>query len=211
MKKYLSVFIVILCASYAWAQIPQRSDVMPGFFVPDGALRTTPKAEKLPPIEAMAYGEKMSEAYRKAQERKQALEQEKKQQEAAMPNANVQTPEKPKADLKEIAKHNSFLPQNMQKKTPSTKVQITDSTNIKPEISVPDSNVKTTNIEQSPTKTANTRPTDEQAQTDSPQKIFERIFTEHWQDLETIARGGTVNNPRLNKILADYQNQEHLF
>lgn len=45
--------VLIMTAPYAWAQTVQRKSVMPGFFVPNGALKTKSEPEKLPPVESM--------------------------------------------------------------------------------------------------------------------------------------------------------------
>ncbi|MBP5353412.1 MAG: hypothetical protein J6Y91_06620 [Alphaproteobacteria bacterium] len=102
MKKYILILIaLIFLPLYVSAQNVKRGDVMPGFFVPDGALQTQRQPEKLPPVEAIQYGKKMSDALMEAQIQKQQEAQKAQQKNTATHTTADNTAKKSK---------NSFLP-----------------------------------------------------------------------------------------------------
>ena len=233
MKKYILILVCVIAAPYVWAQNVQRNGVMPGFFVPSGALKTQTATEKLPSVESMAYKNKKD--YIQAQAQKaQRLEAEKQKREAAAKqektdlvntanNGAQNTLNKPYTDpaaisskKEQIKATNSFLPQTVKTKpisTISTSENEDENLYDDDEDFVNETKQESSDIVQNENKAPSRQQSAQQrtSQADSPQQIFALIFSEYEKDIKAISRGEFVENKRLNKILADYQNQEHIF
>lgn len=202
MKKYILALIFAITAPYVWAQNVQHGNVMPGFFVPNGALKTNSTPEKLPPIETMTYGQKNPAFHNNAQIQKPQAQnnaQNNATETVSVNNANnnnansVAKPTRLSTSNEQIKKLNSFLPQAIEKTTEE-------------QSDIVDNDKNTTN------DTVSDQPSDNTASSAvSAQDIFAQIFEEYQKDIQAISKNEFVENKRLLKILADYKNQEHLF
>ena len=225
MKKCVLILILIMTAPYVWAQTVQRKSVMPGFFVPSGALKTKSEPEKLPPIKVINY-EQQTTNDTKTEPHTVSIDNNYQ----SSPNQSSGGPAKISASTSQIKNNNSFLPPAITSNELPHAVEV-NIADINP-ASKPENNPKTTqpkiistsssdtvNVSQQPTTTVDeqiskqpTAQTDQNInQSDSPKEVFARIMAEHWKDLNAISSGNYSGNIGLNKILADYKDQEHIF
>lgn len=88
------ILFITLAAPCVWAQGIKRTDKMPGFFVPKGALNTQPRTEQLPPVSTMQYRGQQAQIVQEMQQQERekarlAEEEKQKQQRIAEHKAKM--------------------------------------------------------------------------------------------------------------------------
>lgn len=242
MKKYILITFICICipvflhaqtTQQSGAQTVQRNNIMPGFFIPNGALQTNNRAEKLPPVESIGYRQKMSDAVQQHQQqqiRQQQIKQQ--QQQAAQGKENAATlgttakttqttgnsfmPTKIKsADKPSIIpeptttpnKKIDTIPSNAEETQPTLEEITPSASTIKSNIADNPNTATATTAMNTPKTENNTSP----AATNPAKNAFDIIIEEYRQDLIDIGQGKYTPSKRLKEILDDYINKEHAF
>lgn len=126
MKKYfLAFFSTLIIAAGASAQVFKRTDKMPSFFVPNGALTTGQQKEKLPPISSMQYRGKQAPVVIEMQKQQQ-LQAAKAQQ--ITDNQTAENPANPeKLGVNQGSLKDTDISPKLVNQSPTTETSLTQS------------------------------------------------------------------------------------
>lgn len=178
-KNLLIIVLLILLAPGVWAQTIKRTTRNPGFFVPQGALQTGQRTEKLVPVEQMKYrGQPAQVVIDMQQQARQQAEQE------ANKVANQRALEKMRQERKEqvaVHEHDSNL------STSLSTINNTQSTNN-------NTLVNTTNAA-----------SEKLAGQEKDEEMFAQIIEEYRRDVKAISQRKPTRNQRLIDMIADYK------
>ena len=180
----LGALLLFSLSAVKAAQSLQRTDKVPDFFIPAGVLQTNPHQEKLPDVKQMQYqGQQAPIITQMEQERLARIEAEKqKRAEEEKERQKVLRKEKLRAQRK--AETQQRL-ENLKKNVAAE---------VKEEV-----------------KTADNTPKQEiKIEVDENADIHTRILQEYVVDLDKISRGEAVENKRLQEMLADWTDENHL-
>ena len=178
-KNLLIIALLIILAPDVWAQTIKRTTRTPGFFVPQGALQTGQRTEKLVPVEQMKYrGQPAQVVIDMQQQARQQAEQE------ANKIANRQALEKMRQEREE---QTALKEPDNNLSAPLPPIEDTQST----------SNNVAVNT---PTATA-----EELAEQKKDEELFSQIIEEYRHDVKAISRRIPTRNQRLIDMIADYK------
>lgn len=185
MKKliFLLILLFISAVTPAATQTIQRTDKMPGFFVPKNALKTKPTQEKLPSVEAMRYkGISMPLTQEQIQARQQRLAEEQKKAEQ----------QKKQEQLNNLVQQK--IQQHQRSKPADKPVIIQDMPKEQPIVEQPPV-LPTEKLARATTK----------KQPYQDEKV-EQIIKEYKENTKSISNRQPFSNPRLKNMIADYKN-----
>lgn len=182
-KNLLIIALLITLSPDVWAQTIKRTTKTPGFFVPQGALQTGRRTEKLVPVEQMKYqGQPAQVVIDMQQQARQQAEQE------ADKIANRKALEKMKQERDEqiaMHEHNNNL---------SVSLPSTDNTQA----------VDNTTVMNTPTLTSEELTTQKK-----DEEMFTQIIEEYRHDVKAISQRKPTRNQRLIDMIADYKDIDH--
>ena len=225
MRRNVLIIVFCLCAANVYAQVVQRKDTMPGFFVPGGALSVVSKPEKLPPVPQFNHQRAASvttNANTKQFEDKREIvdgsnKKIKTKYENNESNQISYGPIIP--DVSPVANENSRVEETESKAVNNiTKSKLP--TNIKTMPSwvkkVPPQNLK---VEKIKTDMKENHPAADEyddkllsevkkATKETSDGKVDQLFEEYLQDREVISRGEPYLNPNLITILNDYKDED---
>ena len=198
MKKLITIFILCFLTGIATVHAAyQRHQKQPNFFMPAGAMRDTVNK----PIALPRQTIRQKPAQNKAPQ-------------ISKNNLKTQTPKKP---IKQAESKKNAAPQiQTAVENPAKAENVNSAENIPITPLLPEKS--STKIKKNQFETMHTPPMiaqntpiiNEKTKTNTPeQNAYTQSFEEYDADLQAIADGKTGFNPRLQKMLADFKNQEH--
>lgn len=186
MRKFfiLGALLLFSLSAVEVAQSLQRTDKVPDFFIPTGVLQTEPHQEKLPDVKQMQYqGQQAPIITQMEQERLARIEAEKQK-----------LAEEEKERQKALRKENLRAQRKAETQQKLENLEKNVASEAKKEV-----------------ETVDNAPKEEiKIEVDENADIHTRILQEYVVDLEKISRGEMVENKRLQEMLADWTDDNHL-
>ena len=209
MKKY-SVFLIalLLLAPCVWAQTFKRTAKNPGFFIPQGALQTGNKPEKLVPVEQMRFRGQQApvvlEMQLQAQE-KARKEAEEKAKQAALEKKKQEFENQerlPQAEPSEIlTEEKSAASGELTDYVSNENIAEQKNTNV-----VNDENKKLSPMEAARIKAQKIKSEqNRQAATGEDEAKFAQIIEEYRREIKAISESKPLPNRRLIDVISDYK------
>ena len=208
MKKYWCIFIsLILLAPCVWAQSFKRTAKNPGFFIPQGALQTNNKPEKLVPVDQMRFRGQQApvvvEMQRQAQEKAQK-EAEEKAKQAASEKKKQEDEIRQKLRQQELAKT-----QQEEKNIDNTKVAVNVEENQATNVTFTE-NKKLSPMEEARLKAKKIKSAQsKQTIALDDETKFAQIIEEYRSEVKAISEGRPLPNKRLIEVISDYKDIDH--
>lgn len=188
-RLFLIIFFICGCFFMNIAESFQRTDKNAGFFVPNGAFQPAKKQEKLPSVQQMQYQGSQAPVIMEMEQEKLAKQQAEAEAEKKRLQKQKQQLEAEKK-LMEIKQKRQMLAQKRAEEIKQKQqIEKQPTKDVAKEVLVP-------NIEAQPMQS-------------KPTSIYEQIMAEYAQDLQNISQGLPVNNPRLNNMLNDFNDEVH--
>ena len=233
MKKYwLFLISLILIAPCVWAQGFKRTTKNPGFFMPQGALQTNNKPEKLVPVDQMRFRgqqapvviemqrQAQEKAHREAEEKAQQAELEKKKQED---EARQKQRQQELAKLRQEEKNtnteettDSLSTANIKEEQDTNTSYVENSHKENKKLSpMEEARLKAAGIKSAQNKQtekhgdkAKSAP-DKQAKEQKNEEKFAQIIEEYRREIKAISEKKPLPNKRLINVISDYKDIDH--
>ena len=224
MKKYILLCLLFAFAPLAVAQNVNRSTVMPGFFVPDNALKTTTAPENLQVNSAAQYrGKPVAEIYEMQtvevyeEANPQPLQPTNTAQNKPQNTADTAVGPMPQGPMQnnetaEPRGYSSYGEPYVGEGGEAEEIVAESGFFVSEEQASPYSDIKSEadkirealkhmSVEEYMQQLA-------KGDSDDNSSVYEQIFSEYKQDIERISRNKPVINSRLENMLADYRDED---
>lgn len=188
----LFLTIVFICGFFStdMAQSFQRTDKNAGFFVPNGAFLPEKKQEKLPTVQQMQYQGSQAPVIMEMEQEKLAKQQAEAEAEKKRLQKQKQQLEAEKKLMEIKQKRQLQVQKRAEQIKQKQQIETQPAKNVAKEVPMP-------KIEAQPMQ-------------NQPTNIYEQIMAEYAQDLQNISQGLPVNNPRLNNMLNEFNDEIHI-
>lgn len=212
MKKLITIFILCFLTGIATVHAAyQRHQKQPNFFMPAGAMRDTVNKPIALPRQtirqkpAQNKAPQISKNNLKTQTPKKPIKQAESKKNAA---PQVQTAAENPAKSENVNSAENIAPNPLKATETTENLPITPLLQEKSSTKIKKNQFET--MQTPPIIAQNTPIINEKTKTNTPeQNAYTQSFEEYDADLQAIADGKTGFNPRLQKMLADFKNQEH--
>ena len=189
-RLFLIIFFICGFFSTDMAQSFQRTDKNAGFFVPNGAFQPAKKQEKLPSVQQMQYQGSQAPVIMEMEQEKLAKEQAEAEAEKKRLQKQKQQLEAEKKLMEIKQKRQLQVQKRAEQIKQKQQIEAQPAKNVAKEVPMP-------KIEAQPIQ-------------NQPTNIYEQIMAEYARDLQNISQGLPVNNPRLNNMLNEFNDEIHI-